>query len=526
MCRRLWFSVSFAVAMVMAWSGAGFAQSENIWMTPVNVIAGQDSLVKFGGCDGCPDAGARTAAVVESGDAVAQFAFPSTTGLALAGLATDFSVTNINAILFGIRVQGGIAEVREGGVYRTEIPAEPGATFRIAVTSGTVTYAKDGEVFYTSLGAATYPLTFGAILAAAGTSIDSVIFGGGAPGGGGGSGTIWSAPVNAIAGQDSLAKLGGCEGCPDAGARTTAFVASGDAVAQFVFPDTMGLAVAGLTTEFFVTDVTSIDFGVRVQGGFAEVREGGLYRTDVVAEPGATFRIAVTGGTVTYAKNGTVFYTSTLTPTYPFAFGAILANTATSIESVVFGGGTPGGGGGSGTIWSAPVNAIAGQDSLVKLGGCDGCPDAGARTTAEVATGDAIAQFAFPDTSGLALVGLASDFSVADLASIEFGIRVQGGIAEVREDGVYRTDIPAEPGATFRIAVTGGIVTYEKNGTVFYTSTGTPSYPFALGAVLSSPATSVTSVTFGPGTVVDGEEENGEEEGGSAVSPAATPAVQ
>jgi hypothetical protein len=252
-----------------------------------------------------------------------------------------------------------------------------------------------------------------------------------------------------------------------------------------------------------------------VQGGYAEVREGGVYRADIIAQPGSTFRIAVTAGRVTYLKNGQVFYTSLVAPTYPFVLGAILLSAHASLDSVTFGGGT--GGGGENTIWSAPVNAIVGQDSLVKLGRCDGCADSGARTVASVASGNAVAQFVFPNRVALATAGLSDAFSVTNRASIDFGIQVQGGFAEVRESGIFRTDIVAEPGATFRIMIASGTVRYAKNGTVFYTSTVAPTYPLTFGAILSSAGASIQLVTFGPGAAAPSAED-GED---SLVAPSA-----
>jgi hypothetical protein len=170
----------------------------------------------------------------------------------------------------------------------------------------------------------------------------------------------------------------------------------------------IGIGVIETLGSFIGLTCDLCDFGLRIQGGFVEVREGGVHRADASAESGATFRIALDSGSVTYSKNGTVFYTSSRPPTYPFALGAILSGATASVASVTFGGSRADESG----IWRVPANAIAGEDSLVKFGGCDGCPDAGARTRTAVAAGDASAQFVFPDTIDVSIVGLASTFSV------------------------------------------------------------------------------------------------------------------
>src|SRR5260221_601994 len=96
-----------------------------------------------------------------------------------------------------------------------------------------------------------------------------------------------------------------------------------------------------------------------------------------------------------------------------------------------------------GSIWSTPVNAVPGLTSLRKYGACAGCYDAGATTTARVASGDASAEFEFLDPSALRIVGLAPAFTLGDSTSIDFCVRVQAGIAEDRRLRGYRPDDPA-----------------------------------------------------------------------------------
>jgi len=71
---------------------------------------------------------------------------------------------------------------------------------------------------------------------------------------------------------------------------------------------------------------------------------------------------------------------------------------------------------------------------------------------------------------------------MANPATIAFGIRFQGNIAEVREGGVYRTDVVFAAGDVFRISVRSGVVSYAKNGTVFYTSGAAAGSSLALGS--------------------------------------------
>ena len=106
--------------------------------------------------------------------------------------------------------------------------------------------------------------------------------------------------------------------------------------AQFTAGATGPLRVAGLAQGFSVTDPATIAFGIRLQGGIAEVREGGVYRKDVTFAAGDVFRIGVQAGVVTYSKNGTVFYTSgNQASSSSMVFGVVIANLSGAIANAV-----------------------------------------------------------------------------------------------------------------------------------------------------------------------------------------------
>jgi hypothetical protein len=344
--------------------------------------------------------------------------------------------------------------------------------------------------------------------------------------------SIWRTPVNAIAGPNSLAKTGGCDGCYDAGAASKVEVESGDAYVDFRFPDTNGLSRAGFAHSFNVYDGHSQEFAIRVQGSFAEVREKGIFRTDVYAPNGSTFRIAIHNGVATYSENGVPFYTSSEPVVYPFVVGVILGNANTSVDSVTLntsnppgggdsggsggnggsgsGGGSTGGtgggtGGGSGGVvgsqpamWSSMAHVTLEGASVRKVNGCDGCFDAFVHSSQALdATG--YIQFTANDTSDLVLAGLAHNFTAGDGMSIDCGIRIQGGYAEVRENGIYRGDISAQPGAVFRISLSGGVVSYSKDGFVFYSGPAGPGL-FSFDALFANLNASISNALISDGS--------------------------
>ena len=134
--------------------------------------------------------------------------------------------------------------------------------------------------------------------------------------------------------------------------------------------------------------------------------------------------------------------------------------------------------------WTSLVNASASDNSLRKSGGCAGCSDAGALSTQKITSGDGFMSFQTPDTRTLRFIGLSSGNPGTDPREITFGLRLQGGTAEVREVGLYKAEVPVSGGDTLKVAVQDGVVSYSKNGTVFYTSTGTPTYPLLVDASL------------------------------------------
>src|SRR6185503_21110705 len=112
-------------------------------------------------------------------------------------------------------------------------------------------------------------------------------------------------------------------------------IAASNGYVQFTAGPTSTLRVAGLTSSFSVNNPNSISFGLRLQGGVAEVREAGVYRTDVAFAAGDVFRINVQAGVVSYARNGTVFYTSRVASSSGLALAVSIANTSGGIGNAL-----------------------------------------------------------------------------------------------------------------------------------------------------------------------------------------------
>jgi hypothetical protein len=326
----------------------------------------------------------------------------------------------------------------------------------------------------------------------------------------------WTNGVNVSASAGTLQKNGGCNGCADAGASSEQQLNSGDGGVQFTAADAASLRVIGLTAGAARHNPAEIQFALRLQGGVAEVRESGSYRADVRFSAGDKFGVYVVGGAIQYAKNGSVFYSSSAAVRYPLKADTSLSDAGATITEAMFVSATLGGSQAppptstpapgpapapsaiQSVRWINAVNVTVSGNSLRKSGGCSGCPD-GAATAEQQVTGDGSAVQFVVDEAGLRLVGLSSGGS-STAAEIEFALRVQGGVAEVREAGAYKSETRVGSGDVLTIAISGGRVSYMKNGEVFFTSLGTPAYPMAVGAILFDANATVTNALVRSGS--------------------------
>jgi hypothetical protein len=291
-------------------------------------------------------------------------------------------------------------------------------------------------------------------------------------GAGGGTPVSWTGLINVTVQGTVLAKTAGCDGCFDASGRAGTEL-DGDGFVEFTVPNPSAIALAGLARLSAATDPTDVDFGLLLQGGgWMEVRERGLYRTDVPVVAGDVFRIAVDAGVVTYVKNGAVFHTSTAAAPLPLEFVALLATSDATLADVSTLGFTEGGAVATADVkWIDRVHVTLAGSRLTKSAGCEGCFDAGASSGQQLWDGTGSLEFVCDDTGVLLAIGLTHVFTGTNPADIAYGLRVQGGgWVEVRERGMYRADVASRPGDVFRISVASGLVTYARNGAVFHTS--------------------------------------------------------
>jgi hypothetical protein len=323
----------------------------------------------------------------------------------------------------------------------------------------------------------------------------------------------WVNRVNVSALSNTLTKSSGCDGCPDAGATSAEGIASGDGYLEITARKSGDLYFVGLGAGTRGTSPKEITFGLRMRNERAEVRETGMLRAGTTFADGDIFRIEVSNGRVMYLRNGVAFYTSRVTPKYPlyadtamYSLGSAVnsamllsATTTTSPDPAPAPAPAP-----SPTptpapapvpvAWTGAANVSITTSSITKVGGCDGCPDAGAVSTQAITSGDGYVEFTAG--TGLQFIGLHNATQLVPGMNLAFALRLDTTRAEVRENGTYRSETVMAAGDRLRIAVVNGRIVYSRNGTVFYTSATSPNYPLRVILSMYSAGASLPTPTF------------------------------
>jgi hypothetical protein len=147
----------------------------------------------------------------------------------------------------------------------------------------------------------------------------------------------WTQLTNAARlSNNSLRKTAGCDECPDAGALSQQALTTGSGYVEFTVGRAAGLFQVGLSGASVIN--ANAEFSLRMHKGNVEVRENGIYRADIRVRSTDVLRITATNGTVTYSKNGSVFWTSTAASPYPLRVNATLYDSEVTTMPIVFAG--------------------------------------------------------------------------------------------------------------------------------------------------------------------------------------------
>ena len=138
-------------------------------------------------------------------------------------------------------------------------------------------------------------------------------------------------------------------GWANSGASSTQTIASGDGYVEFTVSETNTDRMLGLSTVDSDQNYASVGFAILLaDSGTVYIFESGVSRGGFgTYVTGDKLRVAVEGGVVKYRKNGTLIYTSQLTPGYPLLVDTALHTNGSTLSNVVISGASGGAGGSS-----------------------------------------------------------------------------------------------------------------------------------------------------------------------------------
>ena len=204
---------------------------------------------------------------------------------------------------------------------------------------------------------------------------------------------------------------------------------------------------------------------------------------------GDRLRVSVTDGVASYSRNDEVLYSSSQAPTYPLLAEVALYDSGATVKDVVIFGSltdvAPPSSTREAVAWTAARGVAVSGNNLRKTA-ATGWGNASASSTRAIASGDGYVELTVSETTTARMLGLSSGHANARYGDIDLAVVLgPSGVMTVSE----RWRVRGRPqryatGDVIRIAVTAGVVSYSRNGQVFYTSRQTPKYPLRVDAAL------------------------------------------
>jgi alpha-tubulin suppressor-like RCC1 family protein len=297
-----------------------------IWTSAVDVDVEGASLVKTGssGWNG----GAASTALLPLTDGYAEFTARETTTDRILGLSFEDSGQSESEIDYGIAAtSSGTIEVFEAGSSQGTFGSYArGDRLRVELAAGVVKFRKNGSLLYTSSTEPTLPLLVDTSLDDVGGTIRDVSMGD----------LVWSNDAGLrIIGNDLKKTASTAWG--NAGAATSNAFDDGDGYVEFTATETNTYRMIGLSKGDTGQNYTEIDYALYLAPGVTYVYENGTSRgTFGSYAPGDRFRVEVESDVVKYKKNGSVIYTSGVTPQYPLLVDTAFYSTGATIRDIRF----------------------------------------------------------------------------------------------------------------------------------------------------------------------------------------------
>jgi hypothetical protein len=477
-------------------TGAASSTAEPVgWASSGGVAVSGNNLTKNAPV-GWGNSGAISTKALVSGAGYVEHTIRETNTRRMLGLGKGNANNNWEDIDFGLYpMADGNLRVYEKGVPRGTFGRyASGDRLRVAVTAGVVRYYRNGALLYSSPTAPTYPLVVDTALYNPGATLAGVIVSGNWV-----ASSVeqvqWTAAGGVAVSANSLTKNAAI-GWGNAGAISSKSLLAGDGFAQHTIYETNTARMLGLGNGNTSRGWEDIDFSLYTMAdGHLRVYEKGVLRgTFGSYASGDRLRIGVVGGVVRYYRNTSLLYSSTSRPTYPLIVDTALYTPGATLAKVVIS-----------RNWSTPFDqpvawksatgvAVSGHN-LTKTAPI-GWGNAGAISTKSLLAGDGFVEHTVQETNTYRMIGLSHGSANAGWDEIDFALCTVGdGTLRVYEKGTLRRSLGAYAyGDKLRVAVSGGVVRYYRNGTLLYTSTTAPEYPLLVDTALYTPGGTLSTV--------------------------------
>jgi hypothetical protein len=455
----------------------------------VGVSVNGNSLTKTA-AQGWGNAGASSTQSINS-DGFVEFSTLERNKAKIAGLSNGDSGQADTDVDFGIVLNAsGNVVVREAGADRGQFGTyNAGDVLRVEVVERVVRYYRNGALLFTSTKAPVLPLLLDTALNQTGSTITNAVI----------SDFVFTNTVGVdVLSTTSIRKTAGLgNGFGNSGAISVRSIKADTGFTQFSSGETTATKAAGLSNGDPDQNASSIDFGwLLTANGAAQVIETGTPRfTDTVNWTTTdVFRVEVVQNAgvsqVRYFKNGTQVFVSAQAVTYPLTFDSAFDQAGGTLTNVAL----------DDTFWTNVVGADAIGNTLFGTvpRTQQTCFGSGAHSLATIASGDGFVEFSTNENNRSKAVGLSNGDSNQSDADIDFAIVLSSsGLVTVKENGVSKgTFGPYAAGEVFRVNVTANVVTYLRNGQVFFTSAKVPTFPLLADASICDTGSTITNTVM------------------------------
>ncbi len=464
-----------------------------VWQNVVGANAVGNNLTKTA-ADGWGNSGASSTQSI-TGDGFAEFTTAETNRGKAFGLSFGDTTQSFNDIDFAFQpdssgrvfiyeaaVAGGTSSlVGQFGTYVA------GDVFRLDVVGNVVSYRKNGVLLRTSPRIPRFPLLVDAAMFHNGATIQNVQISEAAD-------AVFTNKVGVdVLSTTSLRKtVGLADQWGNSGAITVRTIKADTGFLEFRGGETTHGKVAGLSNVDTNQNINSVRFGIFLPrlspNGRVQVFENNVIRfTDSVNwAVSDVFRVEVVIGAnnvsqVQYKKNGAVLFTSAQAVTYPLFGDFAFFHDGGTLTNIVL----------DDTFFTNVVGANADGNNLFSSTTTTGFGASGAVSIRALSAGDGFMEFRTGELNSAKAAGLSNGDSNQNATDIDFAIVLgANNSVSVMEGGVTRGTFGTySTSDVYRVQVTNNVVTYLRNGVVFFTSTGIPTFPLLVDTAVSVNAT-------------------------------------